>query len=142
MNLKIKKLHPDAKIPEQMTAGAAGMDLTAVSVDFQAEGNKMIIDTGIAVEIPRGHVGLLFPRSSIYKTNLSLSNSVGVIDSDYRGPIKAIFNMNDLNQFGGYKVGDRVVQLVIMQIPAVNIQVVDKLNETARGAGGFGSTNK
>lgn len=141
MNLKIKKLHPDAKVPENMTSGAAGMDLTAVSKEFDEMTNTVVFSTGLAIEVPRGHVGLLFPRSSIYKTGFSLANSVGVIDSDYRGEVKAIF-YPDHRPHKNYEVGERVVQLVIMQIPSVNIQVVDELSNTARGQGGFGSTNK
>lgn len=141
MNLKIKKLHPDAKIPEQMTAGAAGFDLVATSHEYDAVLDVHTYGLGIAVEIPRGHVGFLLPRSSIYKTGLSLCNSLGTIDSDFRGELKAKFYISGAG-LPRYEVGDRVIQLVIMQIPAVNIQVVDELNETARGAGGFGSTNK
>tara|TARA_R110000868_G_scaffold66014_14_gene197068 strand:- start:3150 stop:3572 length:423 start_codon:yes stop_codon:yes gene_type:complete len=138
MNLKIKKLHPDAKIPAMATDGAAGFDLTAVSKEWDEVNQVLVLGTGLAIQIPRGHVGLLFPRSSIYKTELSLANSVGVIDSDYRGEVKAMFYTGRAKQ--NYNVGDRVVQLVIVQIPAVNIQVVDELNDTKRSSGGFGST--
>jgi dUTP pyrophosphatase len=141
MNLKIKKLTEKAVIPEQMTAGAAGFDLTATSKEYDAERGVLVFGTGLAFQIPRGHVGLLFPRSSIFKTGLSLANAVGVIDSDYTGEVKAVFYPGNRPR-SNYEVGDRVVQLVIVQIPAINIQVVDELNETARGAGGFGSTNK
>jgi dUTP pyrophosphatase len=139
MNLKIKKLHVDAVIPQQMTEGAAGLDLTAISKEWDAERGVLVFGTGLAVQIPRGHVGLLFPRSSIFKTGLSLANAVGVIDSDYTGEVKAIFYPGNRPR-NNYEVGDRVVQLVIMPIPAVNIQVVDELNDTKRSSGGFGST--
>jgi dUTP pyrophosphatase len=140
MNLKIKKLHADAVIPQQMTEGAAGLDLVAVSKEWDETNQVLVLGTGLAIQIPRGHVGLLFPRSSIYKTELSLANSVGVIDSDYRGEVKAMFYTGRAKK--NYEIGDRVVQLVIMPIPAVNIQVVDELNETARGTGGHGSTGR
>jgi len=139
MNLKIKKLHPDARIPEQMTAGAAGFDLTAISKEWNDTNEVLVFGTGLAIQIPRGHVGLLFPRSSIFKSGLSLANSVGVIDSDYRGEVKAMFYPG--RPKANYNIGDRIVQLVIMPIPAINIQVVDELNDTKRGSGGFGSTN-
>jgi dUTP pyrophosphatase len=139
MNLKIKKLHSDAVIPQQMTEGSAGLDLTAISKEWDAERGVLVFGTGLAMQIPRGHVGLLFPRSSIFKTGLSLANAVGVIDSDYTGEVKAIFYPGNRPR-NNYEVGDRVVQLVIMPIPAVNIQVVDELNDTKRSSGGFGST--
>lgn len=152
--LKIKKLHPDAVIPKQMTDGAAGFDLTAISVnmefhkndshgplDFTRSSCKYTYDTGLAFEIPKGHVGLIFPRSSIHKTDMVLSNCVGVIDQDYRGPVKFVFNMR-YQGLKFYEVGERVGQLVIMQLPEVVIEEVEELSDTARGQGGFGSTNK
>lgn len=87
MNINIKKLHPDSIIPQYSKEGDAGMDLTAVSVNYNKETNTIDYNTGIAIEIPKGYVGLLFPRSSISKKNLILCNSVGVIDSGYRGEI-------------------------------------------------------
>jgi len=93
----------------------------------------------LAMEMPEGYVGLIFPRSSISKTDHYLRNSVGVIDSGYRGEIKVRMSTPLL---GGveYKVGDRVAQLVIMKLPWVNLQEVDELSDTDRGEGGFGST--
>ena len=93
ININFKKTHKDAVIPSYATSGDAGMDLTAVSVKYDSDKDVISYDTGIAVEIPLGYVGLIFPRSSICKKDLSLSNSVGVIDSGYRGTIKANFNV-------------------------------------------------
>ena len=87
MKIKIKKLHPNAVIPSYAKTGDAGLDLTAISVQYDSKRNVIVYDTGLAVEIPEGYVGLLFPRSSIYKTSLILSNSVGILDSGYRGSI-------------------------------------------------------
>lgn len=81
MKVKIKKLHPDAVIPVYAKAGDAGLDLTAISESWNEDDSMVTYDTGLAVEIPEGHVGLLFPRSSVSKTRLNLANSVGVIDS-------------------------------------------------------------
>ena len=87
MNVKIKRVHEDAKIPVYAKSGDAGMDLTCIKISYNAEDGCITYDTGIQMEIPEGHVGLLFPRSSISKVDLILSNHVGVIDSGYRGNI-------------------------------------------------------
>lgn len=135
ITLKFKKLNKKATIPRKMSAGAAGMDLTAVQVTATKE--KVTINTGVAMQMPMGYVGLLFPRSSVTKTDLRLANCVGVIDSDYRGPIKVVFDRKG-NRV--YNVGDRVAQLVIVPIPHLDILEVDELDDTTRGSGGFGST--
>ena len=136
MKVKMKKLHPDAVIPKYAKPGDAGMDLTAVEMERAWE--IVTYKTGLAVEIPEGHMGLLFPRSSVYKTSMALSNCVGVIDSGYRGEIMMKFR-------GGpavtcYEVGDRIGQLIIMPYPQIEIEEVDSLSSTERGHGGYGST--
>lgn len=147
VHVRFKKLHPDAKAPYQATPGSAGFDLTAVSRlrinrkgKIDDRGSRLRYGTGLAVEIPAGHVGLVFPRSSVYKTGLLLTNCVGVIDSDYRGEITAVFSTGSTCQI--YNVGDRICQLVIMPIPAVKFEQAEELTETERGAGGYGSTGK
>ena len=140
MEIKFKKLHPAAVMPKRATDGAAGFDLTAVTCKY-GENGKVFYDTGIAVEIPAGYAGLVFQRSSVYKTGLMLSCCVGVIDSDFRSSISMIFNVG----YGGcspYHVGDRIGQLVIVQNPQIEFVESDKLSETARGTGGYGSTGK
>lgn len=139
LKIKFKKLNPNAVIPSRKTTGAAGFDLTAVSI----EKNETMLkyDTGIAVEIPPGYVGLVFPRSSVCKTGLFLANSVGVIDSDYRGSISFVFYKPAVC-IVPYLPGDRIGQLVIVPIPEVEFVEVDDLSETERGAGGYGSTGK
>ena len=136
MNIKIKKLHPNAIIPEYAKIGDAGLDLTAV--DFEITGLHITYKTGLAIAIPEGFVGLLFPRSSIYKTGQYLTNSVGVIDSGYRGEIMLKFTRSAIDS--QYKVGDRVGQLIIMPYPQVKFEEVEDLGVTDRGQGGFGST--
>lgn len=140
MKIKIKKLHPNAVIPKYAKQGDAGMDLT-VTKSTVIGYRKFKVDFGIAMEIPTGYVGLIFPRSSIHKTGLSLSNSVGVIDSGYRGEISAVFNVCDA---GGdpYIVGQRAAQIIIMPYPQVEFEEAEELSETSRGTGGFGSTGK
>lgn len=139
LQIKFKKMNSNAVIPKQGTAGAAGFDLTAVSL----EGTEMTLkyDTGIAVEIPPGYVGLVFPRSSMCKTGLSLANGVGVIDQDFRGSISFVFYKN-MQCIVPYFPGDRIGQLVIVPIPEVEFVEVEELSETERGAGGYGSTGK
>jgi dUTP pyrophosphatase len=87
-------------------------------------------------------VGLVFPRSSVYKTGFSLTNCVGVIDSDYRGEIMAKFADTYLGDVEGYEVGDRICQMIIMPVPEVEYVEADKLSSTERGAGGYGSTGR
>ena len=136
MKVKIKKLHEDAIIPKYAKDGDAGMDLTAV--DVTADAGVITYKTGLAVEIPRWHVGLLFPRSSVYKTGQSLTNCVGVIDSGYRGEIMLKFTLSPYQR--EYQRGDRVGHLIIMPHPKIEFEEVEKLTQTDRGEGGYGST--
>ena len=136
MRVKIKKLHEDAVIPRYAKPGDAGMDITAIS--FKRDKDILSYDTGIAIEIPDGHVGLIYPRSSVYKTGLRLCNSVGVIDSGYRGEIK--FKFEASKRAVPYKVGDRIGQLIIVPFPQIQFDEVDELSSTERGQGGYGST--
>lgn len=141
MILKIKKLHDNAVIPSYAKPGDAGLDL--VATDIIEESMYMVkYGTGLAVEIPEGYVGLLFPRSSVSKTNLTLANSVGVIDSGYRGQIMCVFNKVNNPMLESYKVGDKVAQLVLVAAPQFSINEVNELSTTERGDGGFGSTGK
>ena len=154
MKVRIKKLNENAVIPSYAKDGDAGMDLVITSIIARSEGD-ITYGFGIALEIPYGFVGLVFPRSSIRKTGLQLSNSVGVIDSGYRGELQATFN----KLFGGeamydemkvkeiqpndfYKVGDRVAQIMIIPHPPIEFEEANELSDTERGEGGFGSTGK
>lgn len=138
MKIKIKKLHDSAVIPKYAKHGDAGMDLTAVSIDF-IDSEHIKYNFGLAIEIPEGFVGYVFPRSSCYKQRQILSNCVGVIDSGYRGEISAVMIGNTHTS---YEIGDRVAQLIIMPIPYIDFYEVDELNESERGTGGYGSTGK
>ena len=144
MKVKIKKLSPDAVIPTYAKEGDAGMDMVATRIINETL-DSITYGTDIALEIPEGFVGLVFPRSSIRKTNLHLSNSVGVIDSGYRGELQATFKKIQgisNNALDNYKVGDRIFQLMIIPHPTIQFQEVDELTTTERGEGGFGSTGK
>ncbi len=155
MQVRIKKLNELAVIPTYAKDGDAGMDVIATSIISDTP-TQITYGLGIALEIPKGFVGLVFPRSSIRKTGLQLSNSVGVIDSGYRGELQATFN----KLFGGeamydemkvneashtnvndwYKVGDRIAQIIILPHPEIEFKEVEELSNTERGEGGFGST--
>lgn len=144
LNIRIKKLHPNAEIPKYAKEGDAGMDLTSVGIVYDEQ--YVSYKTGLAFEIPNGYVGLLFPRSSNSKKDLLLSNSVGVLDSGYRGEVefrykRAIHGINEKWRTDNfYEVGDRVGQIIIIPFPQVQFQEVNELSETDRGDGGFGST--
>lgn len=146
MNVKIKKLHEEAVIPSYAKPGDAGLDLTAVSYDYKEDIDCHVYGTGIAVEIPEGYVGLLFPRSSNRKTESYLTNHVGVVDSGYRGEIMLSFKTRDYKEgqiqqlFKPYEVGNKIAQLIIIPYPKIEFKVVDELSTTERGTGGHGST--
>ena len=136
MKVKIKKLHKDAVIPKYARQGDAGLDLTAV--DIEIDGDILTYKTGLAIELPFWHVGLLFPRSSVYKTGQSLTNCVGVIDSGYRGEIMMKFTLSPHGK--EYEIGDRIGQLIIMPYPRIDFVETDELTSSERGTGGYGST--
>ena len=142
MKIKFKKLSETAVAPFQGSKFAAGFDLTVDELGFSNDQIKY--NSNIAVEIPEGYVGLLFPRCSVYKHHILLTNSVGVIDSDYRGPIKAVFQREEAirHKISGYRVGERFAQLIVVQNPSVKYIESDTLSETERGDKGYGSTGK
>lgn len=139
LKVKIKRLHENAIIPKYAKPGDAGLDLTATS-KFYDDFDNVCYGTGIAVEIPQGYVGLLFPRSSISKTDLTLRNSVGVIDSSYRGEITFKFNNILLSSCEPYNIKERIGQLIIIPYPQIEFEEVTELSETERGEKGYGST--
>lgn len=170
IEVKIKRLNENAVIPSYAKDGDAGMDLTATSRWYDENGN-VCYGTGIAIEIPEGYVGLVYPRSSICKFDLSLSNAVGVIDSGYRGEIMAKFKPSlaffdyldsenkDNNQVFDYveacaapndcafpathyDIGDRIAQIIIMPYPKIQFIESDELSDTERGVGGYGHSGK
>jgi len=144
MKVRIKKLSENAVIPTYAKDGDAGMDMVATKIINETL-ESITYGTDIALEIPEGFVGLVFPRSSIRKTGLHLSNSVGVIDSGYRGEIQATFKkIQGISNttLENYKVGDRIMQIMIIPYPPVQFIEVNELSDTLRGEGGFGSTGK
>ena len=141
MEVKIKKLDENAVIPAYAKAGDAGLDLTAVSCVHDLEHDNYVYGTGLALEIPAGFVGLVFPRSSNRKTLSYLTNHVGVIDSGYRGEVMLTYKNRDSGiDVPPYKVGERVAQLIIIPYPQIKLVEVEELSDTDRGTGGHGST--
>ena len=138
MKIKIKKLHANAVIPKYSKPGDAGMDLVAISKEWSDNNSMITYDTGLAIEIPQGFVGLLFPRSSVSKTTLSLTNCVGVIDSGFRGSIMLKYKYLKVGKI--YEIGDRVGQLIIMPYPEIEFEETDELSSSERADNGFGST--
>lgn len=151
MKIRIKKLSKNAVMPTKAHPTDAGFDLVATSWKIDADGN-VAYGTGLAFEIPEGYAGLVFPRSSNAKKDLLLSNSVGIIDSHYRGEVTFKFKPNSSffpksieNQAKGfcrYEVGDRIGQLLVMPIPEAEFEFAEELTETDRGEGGYGSTGR
>ena len=143
MKVRIKKLNENAVIPSYAKSGDAGMDLVATSIISETQ-TQITYGIGLAMEIPKGFVGLIFPRSSVRKTRLMLSNCVGVVDSGYRGELQATFNKVNQNSQAenDYKVGDRIAQIMIVPHPDIQFEETDELSNTERGDGGFGSTGK
>ena len=137
VKVKFKKLNKRAEIPFYSKDGDAGMDLIATTL--VRTGKFSEYGTDLAVEIPRGYAGLLFPRSSISNTDHFLRNSVGVIDSGYKGETKLRMSIPALGE-KEYLMGDKVGQLVIIKLPWVEVEEVKELSDTDRGEGGFGST--
>jgi dUTP pyrophosphatase len=140
MIVNIKKLHPNAVIPKKAHTDDAGFDLTAVNA-YLNDG-KWICHSGLAFEIPVGYVGLIFPRSSVKNTNLTLSNCVGVIDSGYIGEVTAVFKIDATTPEKFYEEGHRFAQMVIMPFTDVQFNEVETLKETERGQGGYGSSGR
>lgn len=140
MIVRFKKLSERAVTPQYAKPGDAGMDMVATSLVK----NEVFYEYGtdIAVEIPEGYVGLVFPRSSISKTKQILANHVGVVDSGYRGEIKFRFKKLDWDSGEVYNVGDKIGQLIIIPYPTIELEEVSELSETNRGDSGFGSTGK
>lgn len=152
MEVKIKKLDPNAVIPKYAKNGDAGMDLVAISKHFDGNG-CVVYGTGLAFEIPKGYTGLIFPRSSVSKCAISMANCVGVIDSGYRGEVTVKFRPMNSFEYGTtkesrknfkfwYDNGERVAQIIIIPYPHIDFVEVEELSESERGTGGYGSTGK
>ncbi len=137
--VRLKKLHPDALLPEYQSAGAACFDLHTTHAGSVPANGSAVFRTGLSFEVPEGHVMLVYSRSGHgFKADVRLSNCVGVIDSDYRGEV-----MVKLTSDGGelsIKACDRIAQAMIVPVPRVRLEWADELSDTHRGHAGMGST--
>lgn len=144
MKLKVKKLRPDAILPTRGSEKASGLDLYAVQ-DYQIPaGGTVRVETGVAFGIPDGHEIQVRPRSGLsLKTNLRVANSPGTVDADYTGDCSVILhNVSNIPGYAEIKRGDRVGQAVLCPVIIPELEEVEDLTATARGAAGFGSTGK
>ena len=141
MNLPIKRLRPDAVVPERAYAGDAGLDLAACERVELAPGERALVGTGLAVAIPEGHAGFVQPRSGLaVKHGITIVNTPGLIDAGYRGELKVALLNTDARSAFVVEPGMRIAQLVVLALPAVAPVEVDELPASERGAGGFGSS--
>jgi dUTP pyrophosphatase len=138
VNIKIKKLHPDAILPSYAHPGDAGLDIYSVEDKIIKAGERILVSTGISIEIPEGFVGLVWDKSGL-ANNFGLKTMGGVMDAGYRGEYKIVlFNTSKEDYF--IKRGSKIAQLLVQPIITAEIEQVQELSDTSRGQGGFGST--
>jgi len=141
-NLKIKLHYPEMPLPTKAHSSDSGLDLTLIKV-IEKRDNVFFFDTGISVEPPEGYYTELYPRSSIYKTDFIMVNSVGIIDNGYRGilfmPMRYIGAGNGKDE-AGKLVGSRVGQLILRKVEHYDIEIIKDLSGSERGGKGFGSS--
>lgn len=141
VDIRIKKLTEEAIIPQYANDGDAGLDVCSIDDIEINPGQRKFIHTGLAIEIPEGFAGFMQPRSGLaIKHGISIVNTPGLIDSGYRGELKIILINTDKNEPFHISKGDRVAQLVIQEVPHINLIEVDDLNTSKRGEKGFGSS--
>ena len=141
LKVKFKRTSDHPFVPTYAHTTDAAMDLVAVDIEKNLDHEYVEYSTGVAVQVPEGYVGLVFPRSSISKTSHSLANAVGVIDPGYTGEIKLRMRYKDDQEDREYTYGDKIGQLMLVEIPKVELEEVTDLGKTQRGDGGFGSTD-
>jgi len=140
--LDVRRLDPDLPLPGYAHPGDAGLDLHAADTTTLRPGERALIPCGIAVAIPEGHVGLVHPRSGLAVDHgLTVLNAPGTIDAGYRGELKVLL-INLGQDTVEIRHGERIAQLVLLPVALVDVREVDRLDATARGAGGFGSTGR
>jgi dUTP pyrophosphatase len=143
MDLRVKRLNDDAQLPQRAHEGDAGLDLFACEAAHLGPGERWSLGTGIAIEVPDGHAGLVLPRSGLAREHgIALVNSPGLIDAGYRGEVRVLLLNTDPAETFRIEVGDRIAQLVIAPVGTVEVVAADALTETARGDGGFGSSGR
>ena len=141
MSLRVRRLHPDATLPTRAHAGDAGLDLYALDGATLGPGERASLGTGIAVEIPVGQAGLVLPRSGLaHRNGIALVNAPGLIDSGYRGEVRVLLLNTDPAERFELRAGDRIAQLVLVQVELSETVEVSELEPSQRGLGGFGSS--
>ena len=141
IKVPVKRLDESLDMPAYAYVGDAGLDLRAAEPAVLAPFERKLVSCGISMAIPQGYAGFVLPRSGLAaKHGISIVNAPGLIDSNYRGVIKAILVNLDPKSTFTIEHGDRIAQLVIMAVPAVELDEVSELDETVRGTGGFGSS--
>jgi dUTP pyrophosphatase len=141
MTLRVRRLDARAQLPSRAYAGDAGLDLYALEEAVLEPGERASIRTGIAVEIPEGEAGLVLPRSGLAaRHGIALVNAPGLIDAGYRGEIRVLLLNTDRSEAFELSPGDRIAQLVLVKVEAPEVEEVDELAVSERGAGGFGSS--
>ena len=141
ISVAITRLHEDATIPERAYPGDAGLDLAALETAVLGPGERATVGTGLAVAVPEGYAAFVQPRSGLAaKHGITLVNSPGLIDSGYRGEVRVVLLNTDRRETFTVTPGMRIAQLVVLQVPEVELEEVDELPATERGARGFGSS--
>jgi dUTP pyrophosphatase len=143
VELPFQVLHAEARVPSAAHEHDAGLDLRSVEACTIAPGDRALVPVGVAVEIPPGHAGLVIPRSGLAaRHGITILNAPGLVDAGYRGELKVALLNTDRHEPFPIEVGDRIAQLVIVALPAVQAVLADELSHSARGEGGFGSTGR
>ena len=143
MDLPVKRLNDEARLPQRAHDGDAGLDLCACEAAHLGPGERWSVGTGIAIEVPDGHAGLVLPRSGLAREHgIALVNAPGLIDSGYRGEVRVLLLNTDPAETFRIEAGDRIAQLVIVPIATAVVVEADALTESARGGGGFGSSGR
>jgi dUTP pyrophosphatase len=141
IQLPIKRLDPTVELPTYVYSGDAGLDLRSNEEMMLLPLERKLVSTGLAIAIPEGYAGFVQPRSGLsLRLGLSMANTPGLVDSHYRGELKIVAINLDSKQPIHIERGERIAQLVIQRVPVVELVEVDKLDETDRGVGGFGSS--
>jgi dUTP pyrophosphatase len=141
IELPVRRLRDDATLPAQAYAGDAGLDLAACGRHEVGPGERAVIPTGLAVEIPEGYGGFVLPRSGLAaKHGITLLNAPGLIDAGYRGEVRVVFHNTDAGETFVVEPGMRIAQLVVLAVPQITLLEQEELAETERGERGFGSS--
>jgi dUTP pyrophosphatase len=143
VQLRVARLADNALLPSRAHPGDAGLDLHAAEAATLEPGERVSVGTGIAVEIPKGHAGLVLPRSGLaMRHGIALANAPGLIDSGYRGELRVLLLNTDREESFDVVVGERIAQLVVSPVAKPGVVAVEELSESERGGGGFGSSGR